>query len=517
MEGVLTMFKSILFQNEKDRTRAENSKIPGFFVDLNLDQIVDAITDRKGEYDLKSFFYTKLEDTDSIKYRQEVMQDLENEQLFDDLRSFGDEMRSMRQHIDRSKKLSYKYQKERWFLDAVEIYCDAVSALKSNISAIDLNSRGFLSFREYITGYVNSNAFKSLTVQTKNLKDALSKIRYTLLVKGNTIKVKRYKSEKDYSREVEKTFEKFKQGSVKDHSVKFNEIPEMNHIEAKILDFVAALYPEVFSKLDSYYTQNYNYADEIITTFDREIQFYIAYLEFISKFKRNGLHFCYPRVSSVNKKVDVRQTFDLALANKLISNEKTSIVCNDFYLKGKERIFVVTGPNQGGKTTFSRTFGQLHYLASIGCTVPGKTAELFLFDNIFTHFEREENINDLRGKLEDDLFRINTILKQATPKSILIMNEIFSSTTLKDALFLSEKIMKKIVDLDLLAVWVTFVDEIASMNEKVVSMVSTVVPDNPTLRTYKIVRKPANGLSYAISIAEKYHLTYDDLKERIKP
>jgi DNA mismatch repair ATPase MutS len=514
-------FHSILFNPTKDSKTLE---APVHFVDLNLDQIINVITAGKDEYNLKPYFYTSLNDVDAIKYRHEITIDLENEILFENIKSFAQKMRTMREHVAQADKLYYKYQKESWFLDAVEIYCEAVNCLVHDLTLIDLKSRGFLTFREYITNYAQSGDFTSLLGKTKKLKDDLSQVKYCLLIEGYSsrvrknaicIEVRKYESEIDYSTDVAKTFDKFQQGAVKDYRIDFPAWADMNQVEARALDLVAQLYPDIFLNLNNYCTENVNYLDETMGVFDREIQFYVAYLEYIAIFKRTGLKFCYPQITDKYKEVYDYEGFDLALAHKLIT-EKSSVICNDFYLQDKERILVVSGPNQGGKTTFARTFGQLHYLASLGCLVPGRKAQLLLFDKIFTHFEKEENIKDLRGKLQDDLVRINHILNQATSNSIIIMNEIFTSTTLEDAIFLGKKVIEKVIQLDLLCVCVTFVEEWASLSDKTVSMVSTIVPENPAKRTFKIVRKPADGLSYAISIAEKYRLTYDCLKERIK-
>ncbi|MBX6327689.1 MAG: DNA mismatch repair protein MutS, partial [Pseudolabrys sp.] len=323
------------------------------------------------------------------------------------------------------------------------------------------------------------------------------------------------RGETDYSVEVEKTFQKFAQGEAADYRVQFKNTYDMNHIEAKILEFVARLNPEIFAALDAYCARNAGFPDPIITAFDREVQFYLSYLDYIAPLTRVGLPFCYPQMSRDKTDIHCRDGFDLALAQKLVA-DNSAVIGNDFHLAGAERILVVSGPNQGGKTTFARMFGQMHYLAKIGCPVPGRAARLFLCDRIFTHFERIEKIDNLRGKLEDDLVRLRGIVETATPRSIVILNEVFTSTTLQDQIFLSSKIMEKIVALDLLCVWVTFVDELASFAPQTVSMVSTVDPHDPTRRTFKIIRRRADGLAHAMAIAQKYGLTHDAIKRRIR-
>jgi DNA mismatch repair protein MutS len=503
---------SILFPDGGGEAAGE--ALPAFLGDLNLDQVFAALAASRSSYRLTPFFAEPLGDTTAIVYRHEVFRDLESEPTRRAVETFVRAVADMRERLDQAAKLHYRRQRESWFLDAVGVYLDALRTLTERLSQLDLRSRGFRELRAYLARHVASAQFRELVAETLDLQRRLAGVAYSLRIRGSRVTVNRYADEPDQSREVGAVFARFQQGATKDYQVTFRDFVDMNHVEAMILDRVAQLHAEIFPRLSGFCASRGDFVDPVVGRFDREIQFYLAWLDLMGRLRAAGLSFCYPEVSSTAKQVVAEDTFDVVLASKLVG-EGRPVVCNDLALQCGERIFVVTGPNQGGKTTFARTFGQLHHLGRLGLPVPGRRARLFLCDRVFTHFEKEELVTDLRSKLEDELIRIREILEHATADSVVIMNESLASTTVDDALFLGRDVLLRLLDRGVLAVYVTFIDELTRVADGLVSMVSTVFPDDPARRTFKVVRQAADGRAYAMAIAEKYGLTFRQLEERI--
>ncbi len=486
---------------------------PDIFDDLNLDHVVEHLVAGLDDYDLVPLFRQPVPTWDQIAYRHEVFRDLERADVHAWVQAWAEQMVVVRRCLERAAKLRHPYQKAWWFLEAAREYCTAVREATDGMADLGPRSRGLVAFAQFLDEYAGSPAFLGLREDVARVRKGLDEVSYCLHIQDNHIKVTPARDEPDYSHEVLATFARFQRREAKDYREHLRSYSEMNHVEEWILDLVAKLNPEAFGDLQEFTHAHADFVQPVLRRFDREVQFYVAYLDYVAPLQDAGLSFCYPQLATTDRHVHVTKTFDLALARQLVDRE--TIVDNEFHLEGDERVFVVSGPNQGGKTTFARTFGQLHYLAKLGCPVPGADAKLFLYDELFTHFEKREDMDTRSGKLQDDLVRIKAILDRATSRSIIILNEIFTSTTVDDATFLGRKVMNRVIELGALGVCVTFVDELARLGPATVSMVSTVEADNPAQRTYKVIRKPADGLAYAAAIAAKYGLTHDDIRERM--
>lgn len=502
-------YQSILFvQNTPD----EISQGADFLKDLNINQIIETVLSGKEEYQLESFFHMPLKNTEDVLYRQEIVNELENQELYQSFVQFENEMRDIRKIVAQNENLSYPKIKERCLLEAVSQYCESVENLHQYLRNNRPKATGLWRFADFLSNYVESDDFEQLKCRTTETRTALDAVRYSLHIKGKRIEVQRYEESENYSTKLQKFFYKFQQEEVPVYQYQYKD-QDLNHIEANIIDLVSKLYPDAFGQLHSFVEENEDFILPGIQQFERELQFYISWMEYIKPMKEKGLNFCIPELSVSDKNIFGEGCFDLGLAVKLRYTDNP-VVSNQFYLEGKERLLIVTGPNQGGKTTFARMIGQLHFFASLGLSVPGIKAKLFLADAIFTHFERQESQATLSGKLQDDVIRIHDVIKQASPSSLIIINEMFASTTLQDAVWLGQKVMEQISNLDALCIYVTFLEELSAFNEKTVSMVSTLEPESQT-RTYKIIRKPADGRAYATYIAKKYRLTYEEIVERM--
>jgi DNA mismatch repair protein MutS len=92
-------FTSILYERPEDRSGEDTSRPPAFFTDLNCDQIVNAVVSGRDEYNLRPFFHDCLKRMDAIRYRQEVMQDLDRSSIYDSVSRFAEKMREVREHF----------------------------------------------------------------------------------------------------------------------------------------------------------------------------------------------------------------------------------------------------------------------------------------------------------------------------------------------------------------------------------------------------------------------------------
>ena len=194
-------------------------------------------------------FCVPLTDVDAIAYRYEVMRDLEQIELFENIKAFARGMRSVHDHVARAEKLRHQYQKQRTFLDAAQIYCEVIIRFVDDLSLAPISSRGLLAFREYLTDYANSPQFTALRQQTKELSDDFSAIVYGILIQGLRVDVRLHEGEPDYSAEVLATFERFKQDAVQRYKFDFSDAIEVNQIKGRILDLVAQLFQGEFLKL----------------------------------------------------------------------------------------------------------------------------------------------------------------------------------------------------------------------------------------------------------------------------
>lgn len=502
-------FPHILFE-EEERTSFFSKDIRK---DLNLDQMIESISIGAEREFISRLLEQPLDSVEKITYRQEVFRDLEEEKLFRAMKEFV----KCLDHVDHLlcglDRLVYEEQKDSCFLNGLEEYCSGVEHFAECMEHSSLRSKGLQTVGRYLSNYRSSEQYQKLRKENQRLAEAVRGIQYQISFDGHTIRIGAGTKAPDYNLKVRKLFHPFLGETLKGHCRRYQTDINMNCVEYQILQGVKRLHPTVFQEVHKFRVEYQEYKDGGIEQFRKECQFYLAIKDYLATVQAAGFPLSYPEFTNELEDTCILQGYDLVLGEKLAREHKL-VVMNDFICQPNERVYVVTGPNQGGKTTFSRMLGQIHYLATLGAPVPAMKARLILCKGIFTHFEHEEAAYNDNGKLQDDLLRMHEILETMTDHSLVIINEMLSSTSYQDATMIGEKIIHKLEQTDCISIYVTFVDELSKLGGKTVSLVSRMEEKDDPRRTFQIIRKDADGLVYAKSISEKYELTYDSLMKR---
>lgn len=478
--------------------------------DLGLDRVATALLAGRREYHLDEWFWTPLADVETVRHRQRAMADLERPEVRDAVRAFAEGLAAVRTRLAAARTFRHVLQRDSALLDAASTYTATVAGFADALRAARPASAALAALGERVTALAASPAFARLAADAAEVRTALGEVDYVLHVAGDRVRVTLPTgSESDYSAEIEAVFDRFRQGAIRSHVTRPAEHAEMDHVEAAIAERVMDLHPQPFALLGRFVAAHPDFVDPGLLHADRELQFLLAGVGLADRLRAAGLPACWPEVSATDGTIDLRSAHDPALA--LVHRD---VVGNDVVLAADERVAVVTGPNQGGKTTFARMIGAITHLAALGFPVPAAHARLPLPDAVLTHFGRAEDLADLRGALEDDLVRLRGILGTATPDSLVILNELFSSTAVADAEQLSHTTLERVRALACRCIWVTFLTELAE-SPGVVSLVSQVDPVDPSVRTFRVIRQDPGGPTWAETLAVALGLDGDSLRRRL--
>ncbi len=262
--------------------------------------------------------------------------------------------------------------------------------------------------------------------------------------------------------------------------------------------------------------------------------FYLGAIRFIQRLERRGLRMCRPRLAPLEERLcEVKDSYNvhLGLTDSETYDEKGSAipVTNDITIGPDGRILILTGPNQGGKTTYLQGVGIVHVLAQVGCYVPGTRAAISPLDQLFTHFPLEERPDTDTGRLGEEALRLAKIFEQVTGYSLVLLNESLSSTSFSESLYLAQDIVRMLRRIGVRAIYSTHLHELGNsvdeLNDSVggdssiISVVSS--PVDPVLSAsgeerqhmYKLEIRPPLGQSYAREIAARYGISYEQLEK----
>ncbi len=536
--------------------------------DLSIDFLCDALTDEPYEKNsIRQLLISVTDDEEVIRYRCDVFDDfLRFPKLREDLTLLLDKLNDLREieRFQKDSEASSLWQLVNRLREMGE-YVDCVTQIKNTLEALDIQSRGLIQLRESVQSIYNDSGFPDLKAdieetlaKAQRMKSITLGVNLDALLRPKTVGVvslndkeftdsgilKRFKnfanneSELHHGNDVT-GFVNFHPANPSSSKMGFGQMVvgaqgDVNHIMTSDLtgsdplsdalkkvvsDILRRTVNEIKSMLNKYV----NISGYSLVALMPEIIFYIRFAELCDKIMQKGLPLCKAEVlPKDDRNCFAEDIYNIKLAVKAVQGEKIDIVTNEFVFDDAKRIYILTGPNRGGKTTITQAVGLAFLLAQNGIYVPASSMKFSPCDNIYTHFPADENDTVDLGRLGEESKRLSEIFEVATKNSLLLLNESLATTNVAEGLYIAKDVVKAMRYLGTRAIFNTHMHELARNLDEVNGSVdgdsrieSMVTGVDRGQRSFKVFIEPPQGMSYAKDIAEKYGVTFDKIKAEI--
>lgn len=536
--------------------------------DLSVDFLCNALTEDAYERNSIKQLLTKItDDEEVIKYRCDVFDDfLRFPKLREDLTALLEKLADLRE-IERFQKDSEASSLWQLInrLREIGCYVDCITQIKTTLETIDVKSQGLLTLKENVTSIYNDSGFPDLK---KDIQDTLAKaqkfrsitlgVNLDALLRPKTVGVislndkpftdsgilKRFTNFANKSSELHHgnnvsgfiSFHpanpsttsfgigQFVTGAQQDVNQTFtSELTGADPLSEALKKVVTDILRRTVNDIKSMLNKYININGYSFVALMPEIIFYIRFAELCDKIMQKNLPLCKAQIAPIEERsCHIEDLYNIKLAVKNVDGDNIDIVTNEFVFDDDKRIYILTGPNRGGKTTITQAVGLAFLLAQNGIYVPASSMIFSPCDNIFTHFPADENDTVDLGRLGEESKRLSEIFESATQYSLLLLNESLATTNVAEGLYIAKDVVKAMRYLGTRAVFNTHMHDLARNLDKVnsevegdsriESMVTGVENGN---RSFKVFIAPPQGVSYARDIAQKYGVTFEKIISEI--
>ena len=484
---------------------------PSCLADLHLDEVIAAAA--PGAFQ-RNVWHSPLADERIVEHRQEVVRDLRRTGVRRAAEGFATAVESARTAITARAQAHYPVPAELNLLTAIGRFTTAVEAFSSGLAEQSPQSGALRGVAAHLDGYVRGAGFRELADGADALLADLRGTPVELGIQAGTVWVAEDGGRAAWAPQIASFFARFA-SQADATAVPARPKRYLNHVEAQTIGLIANLRPEVFEATHRFAAAHADFLPADLARLAEELRFFLGFLALVDRLSGDGVEWCVPRlVRGGAGPVALHGVVDLALALKP-RTDVPATVPNDLVLGGDERVVFITGPNQGGKTTLARAIGQLAYLTSLGLPVPARSASLPLANPVLTHFPHPDDPEHERGGLAEEMVRLRGVVDALGPSALVVLNELFSATSVEDALELSEVVLPRLVASGCRVVWVTFLEELVTSVDRAVSLVGQVAADDPTRPTFRFRSQPPDGRSHAAALAARHGLSSDDLARRL--